>query len=382
MGLTDVMAWASGTDLLPDTPASASSPAGHRTLAQLSRAGELAAGASPAKAFVTPGGGRGPRAGDITPHSSEYEDLQRAIEAAEIASKHTPKTAKSKQSQLEGSTSLAFTPAAPAAFGSPASATAELRERKTEMHQLLEAGAITPAEYTKMVGGLRAEAALTPAKHTPAAPPVEPADVESAASPVFTVGDTMTEVELAALAAERAEVQSEAEAQKKLPSFSGSPATAIAVAIESGLGTAAAVRKQQEEQEQERQQQQACGAESKQLSFVESAAVSTTMDDSSFTTELKGGFLAGITADTSSFTPELTVPTTGTAADMPATPVPQKHAVQDQPEKSPASAKADGILARWHKWDLDFAQDYMARTMELDDLRQLALEFGPYHPRI
>ena len=59
-----------------------------------------------------------------------------------------------------------------------------------------------------------------------------------------------------------------------------------------------------------------------------------------------------------------------------------KHAVQDQPEKSPASAKADGILARWHKWDLDFAQDYMARTMELDDLRQLALEFGPYHPRI
>lgn len=359
MGLSDVMNWASGTDLLPDTSANASS-VGMRTLTELSQVGELGA-SSPAAAakFVTPGGGRGPRAGEVTPHSSEYADLQRAIELAEIASKHTPKSAKSKQMQLQklDGSSLAYTPAAPQAFGSPASATDELRERKAQMQTMLDAGIITPAEYTKMVGSLRAEAALTPAKQVHA-PSVQN---DSAASPIFTVEDTMTESELAALAAERAGAQANEQVEKVGPDFSGSPATALAAAIDSGPSSTAAFKHKERD---------------------EIAAALNAPIDTELTEELKSSTDASVPAPSavvsdSAVTADESVRDDLIAeGDLPRTPVPATRAVQQSVGKSPASTKADGILARWHKWDLDYARDYMHQQMELDELRQLALEFG------
>eukprot|EP01043_Picozoa_sp_COSAG02_P058038 COSAG02_NODE_7155_length_3151_cov_3.877130_2_plen_366_part_00 len=354
MGLADMVQWASGTDLLPDV-SSSTSPVGHRTLTELSRAGEVGMSPSPAGKFVTPGGGRGPRAGEITPHSSEYADLQRAIEAADIALKNTPKSAKTKQMRLhklDGS-SVANVPPAPA---SPAGESDEIRERKAHMQRMLDAEIITPAEYTKMVASLRAEAALTPAKQVHA-PPVQTAD-ESTASPIFTVDDSMTEPELAALAAERAEAHDSEQAKKHLPNLTGSPATALSAAIDSGLSSAAAARQQQDE-------------------HVAAAVAPTT--DSELLENGSDTVVPPPRAVVSD--PALTVNESigadaGAEDALPTTPAPLKRAGHQLVEKSPSSAKADGILARWHKWDLDYARDFMHQQMELDELRQLALEFG------
>ena len=339
MGLTDIVNWAAGTDLLPaaDTSANVSS-VGHRTLTELSWAGELATSPTPAK-FVTPGGGRGPRAGEVTPHSSEYADLQRAIAAADIATKNTPKSAKTKQMRLQkiDGSSVYSTPA-PA---SPGSASDVLSERKAHMQQMLDADVITPAEYTKMLASLRAEAALTPPKPVQT-PPVQTAD-ESAASPIFTVDDTMTEPELAALAAERAETHNNEQAKKLPPNFTGSPATALAAAIDSGLTSAAAGGRQQDEHE---------------VILVDTGVPPPC-------------------AVESEPAPAVAEENADTEVALPNTPVPRKWVKHRPVEKSPASAKADGILARWHKWDLDYARYFMHQQMELDELRQLALEFGP-----
>lgn len=353
--------WASGTDLLPDVSTTAS-PVGHRTLTELGRAGELGASPSPSPSsvgkFVTPGGGRGPRAGEITPHSSEYADLQRAIEAADIALKNTPKSAKTKQMQLhklDGS-SLAYVTSPASGPDSPASGSDELRERKAHMQQMLDAEIITPAEYTKMLASLRAEAALTPAKQVHA-PPVQLAD-ESAASPIFTVDDSMTEPELAALAAERAEAQDGEQAKKLPPDFTGSPATALVAAIDSGLSSAAAARQQHDEHDA------ATVASTIDAELLESGPDTVVPPPCAVVSE--PAVIANKIIDA-----ELA------AEDAPlSTPVPLKQAGHRLVEKSPSSAKADGILARWHKWDLDYAREHMLQQMELDELRQLALEFG------
>ena len=354
MGLTDVMKWASGTDLLPDAPGTAP-PVGHRTFAELSQAGELGGSPSPAK-FVTPGGGRGPRAGEITPHSTEYADLQRAIEAAEIASKHTPRSAKTKQMRLQKLDGSSFDYHTPASPGSPAGPADEMRERKAQMQQMLDAGVITPGEYTKMVAGLRAEAALTPAKQVQA-PAVQTAD-ETTASPIFTVDDTMTEPELAALAAERAEAQSNVQAKKPPPNFTGSPATAVAAAINSGLSAAAAARRQPDDHEQTSIANKTVDTKTAQVPPPNAVAV-----DSSVTDDVSTQADAVV------------------EDDLPTTPMALNRSGTRTVEKSPASAKADGVLARWHKWDLEYARDFMQQQMGRDELRQLALEFGPCSSR-
>ena len=399
MGLSDVISWAAGTDLLPDAPASppTQKTTGHATLAALSRS-ELCASPAVAKNFATPGGGRGHRhAGEVSVHSAEYEDLQLAVEAALLATNHTPNTAKDKQAQLEASVQpggqasfRAFTPQAAAAQRSPA--TAEARERKQQMQQMLDAGIISPSEYTKMVGGLRAEAALTPAKHVRAPVTVE----ESAVSPVFSVETGMTDAELAELATERAAAPG-AE-NKAAPVFGGSPATAMVEAIETALSTAAPQQLLQEQLNE--------AAVSHVAALGGNMTASTTMNDSSFTHELKNNFLAGIhsdASDASSFasmsdasdlaSPAATDSPSREAFDaarkalhkslsprsseirepaLPATPVAQKQQ-KEAVKKSPASVKAGSIRSTYYKWDAE-TRECMFERMELDELQQLALE--------
>ena len=149
-----VMTWVSGHDLLPETSKdgvqTSPQPApGHRTLTDITNEGF---GSTPGKAFVTPGGGRGPRAGRLD-HSL-----------------------------------------VPPGASPPPSA--EVMQRQKQMQMMLDNSLISPAEFKTMVSRLRAESHLTPvkpdeaspgARSSPAAQPRAALTVPLAACPVVVL---------------------------------------------------------------------------------------------------------------------------------------------------------------------------------------------------